>query len=968
MPAAKQTDGETGAQVVVTPPTTRRHHRRGSAPRPLDRTLAVLVGVIAVALVGIRLGPSLTGQRVFLGLDLFGRFAPWSTAPGADPTSGSSIYISDTLDFFVPGMHEIRERLLAGDLAGWSDLVGGGSSLLGTPVFGVISPGRWLYLLLPTALAPGWAKLAELVFAAVFTFLLVRRLGGSKVAGWLAGFIYPLTGFMIGWNNWPQVAVGSVIPMLFWAVERFLLTPRPRHLVPVALASALLVFGGFPAVAGQTFYVVGAYAVVRVAVSHRRQLGLAGRRLVALAVGVGLGVGLTAVQVLPFSQQFLAGVDLSYRDQGFFGDSPHRFLLTTAFPMSFAGNSLWVGASPMDVNTYVGAAVMILVALGGVAALTGRVRHEVGIFCLLTIAVVVGLCYFQGGWSSWMSHLPIFSGNPIGRVRSQLGVPVALLAAAGFDALRGRDWSRGWTSLRVIGWTWPTAVVTVAVTVGLGGVGWLMASGARGAFGPEVTPDVLLAVGPLVVLSVLVVLAVALRAQWARAGALMVVVITVGAQAVAATSFYWPTGDPADFYRSMGPIQYLQREVGHDRMANLGYSIRANITSFYGLRTLTGHSFYPVTMKDLLLAVDPASFQSGPTYALLSPMASEVANVPGLDRLGVRYLAGEVDSVIPGTTTTPQPIIGTTDVLPAPASPLPLTVGTSYATTVAGGGLRGVSVPLTLTAARTTVTVALTREDGSAVASGTRHIAKGTWLVPVPLVAETVTAKAGERWRVSVTVDQPGAVAGADAGGAIQVAGVHPDAGSQSLRLVYAADGIVLWERLAAQSRIHWASVATVIPDKAARLGSVATSPVKRSQIILAAPPAGPLGTTASTPSTFDIDEDSADTTRVKVTTTQPGYVVLADNIQKDFAAHVDGRDAEIVDADYAVGAVYVPAGTHTVEITYDPVGGHPGGVITAVSGLLLVLLSVPIGLRARLRRRREVGRRPVGGPASPTT
>jgi len=586
------------------------------------------------------------------------------------------------------------------------------------------------------------------------------------------------------------------------------------------------------------------------------------------------------------------------------------------------------------------------------------VRREVGLFCIVTIAVVIGLCYFQGGWSSWMSHLPVFSGNPIGRLRSQLGVPVALLAAAGFDALRSRDWSRGWTSLRLIGWTWPTAVVTVAVTAGLGVGGWLMASGAHGAFGPQVTPDVLLAVGPLVLLSVLVVLAVVLRVQWARAGALMVVIIAVGAQAVAATSFYWPTGDPADFYRSMGPIQYLQRGVGHDRMANLGYSIRANTTSYYGLRTLTGHSFFPVTMKNLLLAIDPNSFQSGPTYALLSPMVSDVANVPGLDRLGVRYLASDVDSVIPRTTSTPQPIIGTTDVLPAPTSSLPLTVGTAYATTVAGGGLRGVSIPLTLTAARSTVTVAVTRADGSAVATGTRHIANGKWLVPVPLVAETVPAQGGERWRVSVTIDQPGAIAGADAEGAIQVAGVHPDAGSQSLRLVYAADGIVIWERLAARSRIHWASVATVIPEATARLASTAKSPVQASQVILASPPGGPLGPTASTPSRFDIDEDSGDTTRVEVTTTQPGYVVLADNIQQDFAAHVDGREAEIVDADYAVGAVYVRAGTHTVEITYDPVGGHPGSAITAASAAMLVLLSVPVGLWARLRRRGAAGRR----------
>ena len=69
----------------------------------------------------------------------------------------------------------------------------------------VISPGRWLYLVLPSWLAPGWEKLAEMAFAAIFSYLLVRRLNGSKVAAALAGFIYPMTGFMIAWTNWPQV-------------------------------------------------------------------------------------------------------------------------------------------------------------------------------------------------------------------------------------------------------------------------------------------------------------------------------------------------------------------------------------------------------------------------------------------------------------------------------------------------------------------------------------------------------------------------------------------------------------------------------------------------------------------------------------------------------------------------------------------------------------------------------------------
>ncbi|MEO9239883.1 MAG: YfhO family protein, partial [Jatrophihabitantaceae bacterium] len=424
--------------------------------RWLNRALAAALALISAALVMIRLGPSLIGTKVFLGLDLFDRFTPWSSAPGANPQSKSSIYISDHLDFFVPGMHEIAKRFWHGDLAGWSNFVGGGSSLLGTPIYGVISPGRWLYLVLPTWLAPGWSKLAEMAFAAVFSYLLIRRLKGSKVAAALAGFIYPMTGFMIAWTNWPQVAVACVIPMMFWSIERFVQERRWRTIVPVALASALLLFGGFPAVAGQTFYLAGGYALVRVIAVRRHQTAAMLRDIAALAIAAGLGIGLTAFQLLPFVKQFLQEVDLSYRDSGFFSDSQVHYLLSTTFPESFGGNSLWVGASPMDINTYVGAAVLVLGTLGGIYALTGRVRREAGVYFGLMILFVIGLTYFQGGWSNWIGHLPIFKGNPIGRLRSQLGVPVAVLAAAGFDGLRGIDWNAGWADAwwrrRLAGW------------------------------------------------------------------------------------------------------------------------------------------------------------------------------------------------------------------------------------------------------------------------------------------------------------------------------------------------------------------------------------------------------------------------------------------------------------------------------------------------------------------------------------
>ena len=905
----------------------------------------------------VRMWTSLIGSRVFAGLDVFHLFSPWSAEPGVKPPV-SSIYISDQLDSSIPAMHEIAQRLSHGDLAAWSSSVAGGSSLLGTPVFGVISPGRWLYLIMPAWLAPGWVKLAEMAFAAIFAYLLVRRLNGSKVAGGLAAFVYPMTGFMIAWTGWPQVAVACVIPMMFWSIERFVQERRLVAAVPVAIAAALLIFGGFPAVAGQTLYLAGAYAVVRVVSVHGRARPAIARDLAALGAAVGLGIGLTAFQLLPFASQVLHDVDLSYRDAGFFSTSPIHYLESSVFPESFEGNALWVGASPMDINTYVGSVVLLLAIFGVIQALTGRIRATAGLFYVAAIVFVLVLTYFQGFWSDWMDHLPVFHGNPIGRLRSQLGVPVAVLAAFGLDWLREERRTPGWTERLRPKWGAFTVTVIGLVTLGVGLAGLKMAYGGHFGLSKSVKQDALITCVPLLVITALA--ALGWRWRQARVATMVIAIIAVGVQAIAATNFYWPTGNRSDFYASAGAITYLQKNLGHDRIGTLGYAIRPNITSYYGLRTLNGHAFTPKQMKDLLLAIDPSAFQGGPTYSLFTPVASNVINTPGLGRLGVRYMVGDVDAVVPGTTRNPLALIGAADPLPASAAAKPLTAGTAVSVPLSGGALRGVDIPMTTTAVSTLVSVVLKTADGSVIARDSRHVEAGTFTVPVPLAAEPAAGEAAvptSELSAEVTVDQPGVTATADPAGGLRLAAVRPLSVGNTVRMVYASDGVVIWQRLDYVSRIHWASTASVITDDAARLKAVAQSPLARRSVILAADPPEPAPDGDDDPVSFDVVEDSGDNIKVAVDVKSPGFVVVSDNVQQDFDADVDGRSAPILAADYAVGAVYVTAGKHEITLSYAPNGRRNGTYLSVASALVLLLVATSPWWVRRLPGRRSSGR-----------
>jgi uncharacterized membrane protein YfhO len=74
-----------------------------------------------------------------------------------------------------------------------------------------------------------------------------------------------------------------------------------------------------------------------------------------------------------------------------------------------------------------------------------------------------------------------------------------------------------------------------------------------------------------------------------------------------------------------------------------------------------------------------------------------------------------------------------------------------------------------------------------------------------------------------------------------------------------------------------------------------------------------------------------------EVSTDKPAYLLLSDMYHPHWKAAVDGIETPILQADYALRAVPLDAGTHLVEMWYAPPGWTIGAV---VSGLALLLLA----------------------------
>lgn len=110
-----------------------------------------------------------------------------------------------------------------------------------------------------------------------------------------------------------------------------------------------------------------------------------------------------------------------------------------------------------------------------------------------------------------------------------------------------------------------------------------------------------------------------------------------------------------------------------------------------------------------------------------------------------------------------------------------------------------------------------------------------------------------------------------------------------------------------------------------------------------------PLGNSVSDPGghgfcgTVEIIESRPGRVCLKVNAETPGFLRAADKYDPDWKAYVDGAPAEMLRADFIFQAVYIPAGSHQVELRYRPENRFlpaqfAGMAVVAIAAIGLIL------------------------------
>jgi hypothetical protein len=364
---------------------------------------------------------------------------------------------------------------------------------------------------------------------------------------------------------------------------------------------------------------------------------------------------------------------------------------------------------------------------------------------------------------------------------------------------------------------------------------------------------------------------------------------------------------------------------------------------------VTGHAFNSPTWKQAIATIDPDAFSRSGTFAFLSGTNEQMTS-PFLDRLGARWFASTPETVPPGDRRTTDATDASCETTTELRDKVTLSVP-------ADDGIRGVilrvcqSVQLPVDAA---IEVQVTGVTVPARVPLREMIDPGELVITVP----------SEDPAPDGTVDVRLSLADAN-GQSLQLA-ARPDRGivadavhvtDDSLRLAY-VDDLVVFHRSRGFPRFRWAGRATTVTDHGIRLRRLAMGGVADDTVVLSED--GPAGSGEAGDVT--VTHDTPASLAAAVDAQGDGYLVVADALQQGWVAEVDGEQADVVDADHAGVAVYVPAGQHEVTLRYAPAGQRAGVAVSAVSAAGLVAGWL-WGDRLRLRLGRH-RRAPVDQPS----
>lgn len=341
--------------------------------------------------------------------------------------------VADVPSFMYPMQTFAFDLIRGGNWPLWNPRILAGIPLLANFQSAPFSPTFFLYFLFSKSVAWSFQIILAHIFAASFTYLLLRHWRVSKWGSIFGGVIFAFSGYNLIWSQWNgHVLTAAFIPLILLLEDKWLREKSYISGISIAIIFCFQIFSGYPQTIIYTALAVGLYFLVRIWGEKDFM-----RKTIFLIIFFVLGLGLAAPQLLPGKELFSLSQWQLEPHPYEWAFLPWKKTITFLAPDFFgnhATNNYW-GPQDYTSNTGFVGVVALTISLLSLRLLSKKRKEVFFAALLLIVSLVISYPTFVSIFL-WKFNLLGMRSSSAHRALILFNLAVALLAGFGYDMVK----------------------------------------------------------------------------------------------------------------------------------------------------------------------------------------------------------------------------------------------------------------------------------------------------------------------------------------------------------------------------------------------------------------------------------------------------------------------------------------------------------------------------------------------------